>query len=79
MYHEQLSRAQTLTFVYKGSLMIQFAKAVFSENSLCMPEFSIPVKMLHKIFGHNTDCVLLHGFQQTVLHDLVRDKFLYLT
>jgi len=27
--------------------MIQFAKAVFSENDLCMPEFSILVKRLH--------------------------------
>ena len=36
--------------------MIQFARAVFSENSLCTLEFSILVKMLHNIFGHNTDC-----------------------
>ena len=44
--------------------MIQFAKAVNSENSL---KFSILVKMLHNIFGHNTDYVvfvLLHAFQQ---------------
>ena len=44
--------------------VIQFAKAVYSENSL---EFSILVKMLHNIFGHNTDYVvfvLLHAFQQ---------------
>ena len=51
--------------------MIQFAKAVFSANSLCMLEFSILIKILHKIFGHSThyviffwSFVLLHGFQQ---------------
>ena len=36
--------------------MIQFARAVLSENSVCMLEFGILVKMLH-IFGHNTDSV----------------------
>ena len=40
--------------------MIQFARAVFSENSLCTLEFSILVKMLH-IFGHNTDSVIFSG------------------
>ena len=35
------------------------AKAVFSENSL---EFSILIKMLHKIFGHNTDYVIFWCF-----------------
>ena len=53
-------------------------KAVYSENSL---EFSIFVKMLH-IFGHNTDYVIYSGvcfaacFPATVLHGLLRDKFL---
>ena len=37
--------------------MIQFAKPVFSENSLHMLEFSILVEMLH-----NTDYVILSGF-----------------
>ena len=59
--------------------MIQFAKAVYSENSL---EFSILVKMLHNIFRHNTDYVIYSGvcfaacLPATVLHDLMRDKFL---
>ena len=50
----------------------------YSENSL---EFSILVKMLH-IFGHNTDYVIYSGvcfaacLPATVLHDLLRDKFL---
>ena len=35
--------------------MIQFPKAVYSENSL---KFSILVKMLHNIFRHNTDYVI---------------------
>ena len=54
-------------------------KAVYSENSL---EFSILVKMLHNIFGHNTDYVIYSGvcfaacFPATVLHGLLRDKFL---
>ena len=58
--------------------MIQFAKAVYSENSL---EFSILVKMLH-IFEHNTDYVIYSGvcfaacLPATVLHDLLKDKFL---
>ena len=34
--------------------MIQLARAVFN-GSLCILEFSILVKMLHIIFGHNTD------------------------
>ena len=53
--------------------MIQFAKAVYSENSL---EFSI--KMLHNIFRHNTILVFVlpHAFQQLFLHDLLKDKFL---
>ena len=38
-----------------------FAKAVFSANDLCMPEFSILVKRLHNNFGHNTDYVILSG------------------
>ena len=33
--------------------MMQFAKAVFSENNLCMLEISILVKVLHKIFYYN--------------------------
>ena len=59
--------------------MIQFAKAVYSENSL---EFSILVKMLHNIFRHNTDNVIYSGvcfaacLLATVLHDLLKDKFL---
>ena len=56
--------------------MIQFAKAVYSENSL---KFSILVKMLHNIFGHNTDiCGVCFAacLPATVLHDLMRDKFL---
>ena len=59
--------------------MIQFAKAVYSENSL---KFSILVKMLHNIFRHNTDYVIYSGvcfaacLPATVLHDLLRDKFL---
>ena len=58
--------------------MVQFAKAVYSENSL---EFSILVKMLHNI-GHNRDYVIYSGvcfaacLPATVLHDLLRDKFL---
>ena len=59
--------------------MIQFAKAVYSENSL---EFSILVKMLH-FFGHNTYYVIYSGvcfaacLPATVLHDnVLRDKFL---
>ena len=62
--------------------MIQFARAVYSENSLCMLEFSILVKMLHNIVGHNTDYVIYSGvcfaacLPATVLHDLLRDKFL---
>ena len=61
--------------------MIQFARAVFSENSVCTLEFSILVKMLH-IFGHNTDSVIFSGvcfaacLPATVFHDLLRDKFL---
>ena len=54
-----------------------------SENSLCMLEFSILIKMLHKIFGHNTDYVFFFlvfcfaaWLPSTVLHDLLRDKFL---
>ena len=60
--------------------MIQFARAVYSENS--MLEFSILVKMFHNIFGHNTDYVIYSGvcfaacLPVTVLHDLLRDKFL---
>ena len=59
--------------------MIQFAKVVYSENSL---EFSILIKMLHNIFGHNTDYVIYSGvcfvacLPATVFHDLLRDKFL---
>ena len=59
--------------------MIQFAKAVYSENSL---KFSILVKMLHNIFKHKTDYVIYSGvcfaacLPATVLHDLLRDKFL---
>ena len=59
--------------------MILFAKAVYSENSL---EFSILVKMLHNIFEYNTDYVIVPGvcfvacIPATVLHDLLRDKFL---
>ena len=59
--------------------MIQFAKAVYSENSL---EFSILVKMLHNLLGHNTDYVVYSGvcfaacIPATVLHDLLRNKFL---
>ena len=59
--------------------MIQFAKAVYYENSL---KFSILVKMLHNIFGHNTDYVIYSGvcfaacLPATVLHDLLNDKFL---
>ena len=62
--------------------MIQFAIAVFSENSPCMLEFSILVKMLHNFFGHNTNYVISLVFcfaaclPATVLHDLLRDKFL---
>ena len=62
--------------------MIQFAKAVYSENSL---EFSILAKMLHNI-GHNRDYVIYSGvcfaacfaacLPATVLNDLLRDKFL---
>ena len=54
--------------------MIQFAKAVYSENSL---KFSIFVKMLHNIFRHNTDYVIYSGvcfaacLPATVLHDLL--------
>ena len=62
--------------------MIQFAGAVFSESSLCVLEFSVLVKMLYNIFGHNTDCdfsgalfCCMHAFQQ-LFSDLVRDKFL---
>ena len=53
-------------------------KTVYSENSL---KFSILVKMLH-IFRHNTDYVIYSGvcsaacLSATVLHDLLRDKFL---
>ena len=61
--------------------MIQFAKAVFSENSLYMLEFSILIKMLHNVFGHNTDffwCLVFAAcLPATVLHDLLRDKFLF--
>ena len=60
--------------------MIQFSKAVFSENSLCMLEFSILIKMLHNIFGHNTDYVVFcfaACLPATVLHDVLRDKFLF--
>ena len=59
--------------------MIQFAKAVHSESSL---EFSILVKMLHNIVGHNTDYVIYSGvcfaacLPATDLHDLLRDNFL---
>ena len=59
--------------------MIQFEKAVYSENSL---EFSILVKMLHNIFGHYTDYVIYSGvcfaacLSATVLHDLLRNKYL---
>ena len=60
--------------------MIQFARAVFSENCLCILEFSILVKMLHNIFGHNTDyacdfvlfCACLPA---TVLHDLLKARY----
>ena len=41
--------------------MIQFATAVFSENSLRTLEFSILVEMLHNNFGHNTDYVIFPG------------------
>ena len=57
--------------------MIQFAKAVYSEDSL---EFSILVKILYNIFGHNTD-VIYSGvcfatcLPATVLHYLLKDKF----
>ena len=59
--------------------MIQFTKAVYSENCL---KFSILIKMLHNIFRHNTDYVIYSGvcfaacLPATVLHDLLRDKFL---
>ena len=59
--------------------MIEFAKAVYSENSL---EFSILVKMLHNIFGHNTDYVIYSGvcfaafLPATDLHDVLRNKYL---
>ena len=58
--------------------MIQFARAAFSEKRLCV-EFSILVKMLHNIFGHNADCNFVFLFAAclpTVLNDLLRDKFL---
>ena len=74
------SMAMRLLWEYTSTLcMIQFAKAVYSENS---PKFSILVKMLHNIFGHNTDYVIYSGvcfapcLPATVLHDLMRDKFL---
>ena len=62
--------------------MIQFAGAFFSENDLCTLEFSILVKMLHNIFGHNTDYEICLVFcfaaclTATILHDSLRDKFL---
>ena len=63
--------------------MIQFARAVFSENSLCILEFSILVKMLHNIFGHNTDyaCDFVWYIvwcmpSSNCLHDLLKAKFL---
>ena len=43
-------------------------------------EFSILVKMLHNIIGHNTDFFLVFCFAAclpvTVLHDLLMEKFL---
>ena len=62
--------------------MIQFARAVFSENGLCMLQFSILVKNLPNIFGHNTDYVILSSvlfaacLPATVLHNSLRAKFL---
>ena len=53
--------------------MIQFAKAVHSENS---HKFSILIKMLHNIFGHDTVYVIYSGvcfaacLPATDLHDL---------
>ena len=38
--------------------------------------FSILVKLLHNIFGHNTDCGVLFFaacFPATVLHDLLKE------
>jgi len=55
--------------------MIQFAGAFFSENDLCTLEFSILVKMLHNIFGHNTDYEICLVFcfaaclTATILHE----------
>ena len=58
------------------------SKSGFPENSLYMLEFSILVKMLHDILGHNTDYVIFLVFcfaaclPATVLNDLLRVKFL---
>ena len=55
-------------------------KNSFSEISLCMLEFSILVKMLHNIFGHNTDYACVVSFAAylpaTVLHDSLKAKLL---
>ena len=85
VHHVQNTSPQTSFFsnMYARNVtlmcMIQFAKAVYSENSL---KLSILVKMLHNIFRHNTDYVIYSGvcfaacLPATVLHDLLRDKFL---
>ena len=52
--------------------MIQLAKAVYSESSL---EFSILVKMLHNIFGHNTDYSGVY-FAACLPATVLRDLFL---
>ena len=57
--HNNTRERKTSVFTFR--LCSQFARAVFSENSLCTLEFSILVKMLHNIFGHNTDSVIFSG------------------
>ena len=63
--------------------MIQFARAVFSENGLCMLQFSILVKNIAKhLWTQYRLCDLSIVFcfaaclPATVLHDSLRAKFL---
>ena len=62
--------------------MIQIARAVFSENSLRTLKFSILVKMLHNIFGHNIDYVIFFwcfvSFQQLFRMTCWGSSFYYL-
>ena len=66
------------------SMAVDYFGSTLRQIALCMIQFAkaVLVKMLHNIFGHNTDYVIYSSvcfaacLPATDLHDLLRDKFL---